>query len=37
MTIVSMSGILKAQSRDGRQTGRTAKSDSHRLCLNLIV
>ena len=34
---MSMSGILKVQSRNGRQTGWTAESDSRRLCLNLIV
>ena len=37
LTIVSASGILKIQLRDGRQTGWTAKSDSRRLCPNLIV
>ena len=37
LTIVSASGILKVQSRNGHQTGQTAKSDSRRLRPDLIV
>ena len=34
---MSVSGILKTQSKDGHQTGWTAESDSRRLCLYMIV